>query len=1353
MTAPKNKKTVLLVECSTSSFQELHAVLDISDYHIIGETPDEKKTINYIAEHFPDLVLIDLNFQESIETAKKIKQEYDIPFLFLVDGTEKEKIEHAKSLRPHGFITKPFRGKEILFALDSVMQQVQAEQEMQRSKQRLAATLNAVGDAVAAIDENGRILFMNNRAEHLCGWKEEESVGKPADEIFRLVDKKTGNRFSLEELNPSRRAENINRPARVILHSREEKELFIEIFSAPIYDEKKKNIGSVITLRDVTDQVNTAEALERAVVRLNLIARVTGEVVGSQSIQRQMHTISELIQTAFAIDVVIVRILENSSAKLISVAGLPDYEVTADLPSIHGITGRILNSKRALAINDITEIQDVLYPSGLYVEDKTKGMFVSCAGAPLLIGSSTIGTLAVYTKSVLREFSGADLEHLQIIANHMAMVIANNRLFKEIKNQNELLQQEIQVREQAEIYLRESEERYRSLVEFSPMAIAVHQNGIVKFVNEAGMRLIGASAKEEVIGKNIFEFLHPAYKKESKRRIEKVYGGSSAINFEQKWIRLDGKEIDVELSSISFVYNGEPAAQIIVRDISKQRENDLQLREAVQFTNEIISNAGEGIIVYDREYRYKLWNNYMERLTGIMQDSLLGKNVFEMFPHLLAEGVDKLIARALSGEVVTSEDVSHFVPGTIRSKWLSSTYAPHRNFEGKIIGVIVTLRDITDRKISEEALQESEVRFRTLFEDAKDAVFISDPKTGKIIDANREAELLLRRTREEIIGMHQTELHPPELAEEASNIFQESLLVLEKSAVEFEILRSDGVVVPVEINASAIRLDENRIVVQGIFRDITERKKAEQELREKEERYRAFVEQSSEGIYRTAFDQPIPTTLEIDEQIRLMYKYSYIAECNVVFAKMYGVETIQEVIGTRVSSLLLEDDQGNLDFMRKFISNGYRIFDYESREQDKAGEPKYFLNNGIGIMEDGMWTGVWGTQRDITEKKLLEEQLIQSQKLEGIGTLAGGIAHDFNNLLSMVLGTAELIKKQIPAEGKISTYVQKIIEASQRGASISKQLLLFARPEQAELKPIVINSFVKDICEFFSHFLPKSIVVDYQIHEDHLTIMGDDGQLHQVFLNLAINARDAMQNTGTLFIGAKRKKGTEIRKFIPHAEEIDYVRISISDTGIGMPDAVRRRIFEPFFSTKERGKGTGLGLSIVHGVVKLHKGLVDVKSQPNEGTTFYLYFPLVQVEPEVPGKIPSGSTEKHFESILIVDDEEMIREILKESLEEVGYNVFSASDGYEALKIFQARSEDIHIIISDLDMPIMNGYELFRNLISIDPNVNVIISSGYLEMQARKKLYDLGVREVITKPYKLEDILELLRTILNEGSS
>ncbi|MFA5834849.1 MAG: PAS domain S-box protein [Bacteroidota bacterium] len=1454
------KKKVLIVEDEKIVALDLRSILSSTGYIVVADVSTGKQAVTAVEQFSPDIILMDIALKGSmsgIDAAKIILNRYDIPIIFLTANSDTKTLEHAKHVSAYGYILKPFDERDIRTTVEMVLYKHKTESHVKNQRQWLETTLRSIGDAVIATDKKGFVTFMNIIAEQLTGWKQEEAAGKKLGEVFVIENENTGKQLPNPVAKVLRERTSLSLTNHTILIAKNGARTFIEDSAAPIFNDAQVITGVVLTFRDVTekrksqDELNRNEQRYRALIekstevvmimdnvgtilystssittmlgyttiefvgrnafeflhpeeietnkerlqdllrqpgksilvqlrfrhkdrswrwleaagtnlindpavnglvvnfrdityrrdseeklnhlnkRLDLIARVTSEVIGALPIQKQAREMIEQVMHAFDVDAVIIRVTEDDELHLLASIGVDEYSLSKVIPNKFGISKQIMASRRALAVKNVKENFATHFLKDQSGFDGKRFDFISYAGAPLLIGHTVIGILGLYSKDKIREFSATDLEHLQIVANHISVAIANAGLFKEIREQNVEMMKHIEEQTRAEKLLRDSEERYRELVEHSPTAIFVHVNGEIQFVNHAAIILFGASVAGELIGKKVIDIIHPDFREGAEQRMLRVYSNFVLPTTEQKYLRLDGQSIDVEISSIPFSFEGKPGAQVIARNI-------------------------------------------------------------------------------------------------------------------------------TERKQHEVALLESELRFRSLFENAKDAVFLADTRTGNIIDVNAEAEKLLKRTRGEIIGRHQSFIHPPERSAEAESMFREQILTLGEHPIEFEVIDSSGKRIPVEIKASVVRLDDNRIISQGIFRDISERKIAEETLRESEHRFRTLAENLPGVVYLCKNDDRY-TMLYLNDQVEQLTGYSKddFLDDTVSFVDLYHPEDVAEItegvsialskrlpfhliyrikhkdgtwrwieeqgIGVYRGSELLrlegflsditdrkiaesalteseekyrrlfEDSKDGIyittfdgtildvntsmmeilgfhdkeelknynvkdlyfyptdrtKFVKEFEHKDY-VKDFEVTLKKKDSTKAHVLLTTVVIRDDSGRPILFnGSMRDITEKKQLEHQLIQAQKMESIGTLAGGIAHDFNNLLAMILGTAELIKrhtKEIPA---IQSYITRIIEASDRGSSISKQLLLFARPEQSDLKPISVQGVVEQVNDFLSHFLLKTITVRCEIADTAAIIMGDEGHLHQAVLNLSINARDAMPSGGVITIGVKNVKGSFVRHQFSDAGDHEYVAISVQDTGSGMDEEIQQRIFEPFFSTKARGKGTGLGLAIVHGIVQLHRGYVEVQSKKGIGTTFTMYFPSIAID--VPGKqkqeIIMGSENK--ETILIVDDEEMLREILTESLRDEGYKILIASDGVEALKLYAEHRNSISLIITDLGMPNMGGEELFAKLQAMDPKVKVIISSGYLDSSTRSDLLRKGIIDVLTKPYRFDIIFATVRRAID----
>ncbi|MEW5798123.1 MAG: PAS domain S-box protein [Bacteroidota bacterium] len=1218
-----------------------------------------------------------------------------------------------------------------------------AQDALNVSEKRFRALIEKSTEGITVLDANGIIQYTTGASTPIVGHRIGELKGK---NVFEFVhpDERENDLHLFAEL--------LQLPGKAIHHEIRFKHKdgswrWLEITATNLLHDPAV-VGVVVNFRDITYRKEAEENLNHINQRLNLISRVTGEVIGWLPIQKQVREMAEQVQHAFQVDAVVVRIVDDGELHLLASIGVPDHQLSEKIPLYYGIADQIIKSRRAVAYKDVRENFATAMLQQKAAQEISKYDFISYAGAPLLIGHTVIGIIGLFTHTRTMEFTPMDLEHLQIVANHIAVAVANNRLFREVREQNIELTQHIEEQKKAEQLLRVSEERYRAFVEQSsegiyrtafmqPISVdlpideqvrLMFERSYIAECNAVMAKMYGFNSIQEAIGKRIRDMLVES----DPHNIEYM---RTFIRKGYKFFDEESHERDKDGAIKYFMNNGigiiEDGMWLGVwgtqRDITERklaenalRESEERYRALVEFSPNAIAVHVKGIVQFV--------NQAAIRLMGASHaDELVGRNVIEfVHPDHRAKVVER-IKKVYANEAAPPQEQLWLRKNgtTVEVEVVSIPFM----FEGEPAAQVIA-RDITERKQAEGALRESELRLRSLFENAKDAVFIADTKTGIIIDANAEAEKLLKRPRTEIIGMHQTDIHPPDRIDEALSIFREHILTLGEHPIEFEVVNAEGERIPVEIKASIIRLDDNRIVAQGIFRDITERKATEEALRRSEEKYRSLFEESKDGIYISTY-------------------YGKFIDVNPAMVELLGYETKEELLALDIKKDVYYNPSDREKLKKAFANKSY-VKDLELSLRRKDGsELNVLLTSTVERGTDGNALFYSGTVRDVTERKRLEEQLMQAQKMESIGTLAGGIAHDFNNLLAMILGTAELIQQKVSDNPAINTYIKRIIEASERGASISRQLLLFSRPEHSELQPLSASVVMERLHDFLSHFLPKNITVKCAIEDKSAVIMGDDGHLHQAFVNLALNAKDAMPNGGTLTLAQSVVESSIVRKKFPGADNHQYVALSIHDTGIGIEQHLMQRIFEPFFSTKERGKGTGLGLAIVHGIVQLHHGYIDVESEKGIGTQFTMYFPSLAIEIHDNSREKEMTTQHGTGTILIVDDEEILREILAETLRDEGYTVLLASDGYDALKVFQEHQQQISLVITDLGMPNMGGEQLYDKLKELDPHIKVLVSSGYLDTSSKSDLLRKGIKDVLTKPYKFEIIFETVQRVLS----
>jgi two-component system, cell cycle sensor histidine kinase and response regulator CckA len=896
----------------------------------------------------------------------------------------------------------------------------------------------------------------------------------------------------------------------------------------------------------------------------------------------------------------------------------------------------------------------------------------------------------------------------------------------------QMIIRDITERKEAEEILKESEEKFRTFAEQSPNMIFINYNGRVVYANAQCEEQMGYSKEEfyspdfsflKITAPESVELLQEAFSKH--RRGEEVPAYEYTVLTKQR------SRINVIITTKLISYETGKAILGIITDITERKK----IEESLLKFQLGIERSSDAVFITDPSGSIIYVNPSFEQLYGFSF-----QEVSEKTPRILKSGLTPpenyadfwrtlLSKNVVSGEIVNKTKDGRFIH-------VEGSNNPILDEQGNIIGFLGIHRDITARKNEEEELQRSFSLIQATLESTADGILVVD-NTGIITNYNAQfikmwnipENIMTEGKDREVINFVLAQLKSPK-----NFVSKVNDLYAHPEKESFDVLEfKNGRIF--ERYSHPQRIDGKPVGRVWSFRDVTQRKIAEEQLQESEERYRNLVEYS-------------PDAIAVHQEGKFVY-------VNPAAMKLLGATTESQLIGISVIDIIHPDD---VEIVRQRVLVGMK-----ERKALPPMEEKLIRLDGLVVEVEVtslpiIFQGKPATQvvtRDITQQKRLQNQVFQSQKIQSIGTLAGGIAHDFNNILAIILGYSSTLERNRNDEQKHLEGITAINQAISRGAALVRQILTFARKTDIAFAPVNIPNLLHELLSMLKETFSKTITFTQTYSPDLPDIIADRTQIHQTLLNLCVNARDAMPNGGSITIKAEPWMKKDVSKRFPSAAEETYVCISVADTGIGMDKAIHNRVFDPFFTTKEKGKGTGLGLSVVYGVMQSHHGFVDVESSVGKGTTFFLFFPVSPLAEKQADEIPmeteqpSGGTE----TILFIEDEYLILKAIRHLLKSYGYNVYVAADGEEGIDVFTRHQDEIALVLSDVGLPKVSGFDVFKKLKEIDPTVKIILASGFFEPDLKSSLQQLGAKGFIQKPYSNDEVLRKIREILDEKST
>jgi PAS domain S-box-containing protein len=857
---------------------------------------------------------------------------------------------------------------------------------------------------------------------------------------------------------------------------------------------------------------------------------------------------------------------------------------------------------------------------------------------------------------------------------------------------------------------------------------------------------------------------------------KKVSSGGATV---KKASELKRKKRSTSSRPMSARQTQEPGDKV-QPDINDLKRSEREAKASRDYAEATIRTARDPLIVLRADLRVNTANEAFYKTFKTTPDQTEGRLIYDLgdqqwnIPKLRILLEDILPRDSFFDDLELTHDFSQIGR---RTMMLNARRLELEDGAAQMI--LLAIEDVTER-------QQADAATASLAEivNSSDDAIIGKDLNGVITNWNKSAERLFGYTAQEAIGQPITMLIPPDRQDEEPEIL--ARLKRGERVDHFETVRVSkaGSLLEISLTISPIKDATGRVIgASKIARDITKRKEAEEALRRAMEFDEAVMSNMGEGLYT------------VDKQ-------GLVTKMNPAAEKLLGW-TIEELRGKKMHDVthykhpdgspfpaeecaglqVMREGKALKDFEDTFIRKDGRLFpvSYSSsplrnrdgeivglvvvfqditernQAQETLRQNQAQLENRVAERTTALQQVNAALSRDMEERKKLEEQLLQSQKMESIGVLAGGIAHDFNNILNIIQGYAFVLRGHTTQDKETSESLTIIDETVHRGSALVQQLLTLARKSTTKVESVNVNGLVEGLITLITQTFPKTIELSLALEADLPSIMADKNQIEQALLNLCVNARDAMSDGGRLSFKTQSIEG-ETLQGLDDTLDGHYVCIEVSDTGVGMDESTRKRIFEPFFTTKNTGHGTGLGLSVVYGIVKNYNGFVNVESKPESGTSFRLYFPVAQLlEKPATDEIAEArfeTTERPngHGTILLVEDEKNMLDLLQKTLVRHGYQVLTAADGETALNIYRRSKKAIDVVLLDIGLPKLAGRDVLLKIKNENPDVKMIITSGYLDPKLKSEIDRAGVKHFLSKPYRPDEVVRTLQSLI-EGES
>jgi PAS domain S-box-containing protein len=1209
-----------------------------------------------------------------------------------------------------------------------ITDQKRAEEAIRESERKFRELFEGSRDGYAHVDMDGNLLEFNTSFQKMLGYEEEELK-----------------RLSYLDLTPRKWHEmeaDIIRN-QVLPHGyskvyekeyrRKDGTIFPVSLRTYLFQDGQGNPqGMWAFIRDITERKRMADSLTAANERLKILSEIASRLLESEKPQEVVEELCRKVMDHLDCHTFFNFLVDEEKKRLHlnAYAGIPDEEARKIEWLDFGVA--VCGCAARDGVRIVTEnIPETLDPR----TDLVRSYGIKAyACHPLLSQGKVIGTLSFGTRSRFY-FSDDDLSLMRSVADQVSMAMERIRLYEMASRRAEELDRIVRERTQ------ELSERIKELDCLCKVSGLLNEED---------------TFQEDILQRTV-EVIPSGWQFPEIACARAVFRGREyrTQNFrETPWLQTsavisEGRQLGIlEVGYLEerpgrdegpFLEEERTLLDALADQLGEFLERN-KAHEAVRESNEILEGIFSSIDLLiahmDSNFNFIRVNRAYAEADGRTPDFYIGKNHFALFPSEENEAIFRRVLETGKPFHAAEKPFSYAEHPERGITYWDWSLHPVKEADGKVRGVVLNLVNVTDRKKAEEALKRSSLYTRGLIEASPDPLVTISPE-GKITDVNRATELVTGVPRKKIIGRDFSDYFTDPV--KAREGYEE---VFKKGSVRdypLAIRHVSGKVTDVLYNATVYRNEAGE--VQGVFaaaRDITQRKRAEEALRQNEQLLRNVLELLPVGVWIADKDGVITYGNPAGHQIWAGYRY-------------VGIEQFGEYKGWWLNTGKKIEPQEWA--VARAIQKGETSLNEEIEIECFDGSHKIILNSALPLRNDkNEITGAFIINDDITERRQAEQRIRQMQKMEALGKLAGGIAHDFNNLLMPIVINTELalldVKKGLLPS---PSYMQLVKEAATRGQGLVKQIITFSRQREQPRQPVDINPVIKEALKFLRASIPKNNEIRSSIEVEPAVILADPTQIHQVLMNLCSNAAFAMRGKeGTLRVSLSRVEiDPEGASRQVDVKPGPYLRLTVSDTGHGMDPEVKNRAFDPFFTTKKPGEGTGMGLAVVHGIVKNHEGVITLESELGKGTTVHVFLPWAQADgprADVSAEpIPMGK-----ERILLIDDEEIQVRTLQHMLERLGYRVMAKTRAPEALETFRTQPDAFDLVITDQTMPELSGANLAREILQIRPDMPVILYTGYSETLAEEEARSIGIRDFALKPLTVRDMAERIRRALKK---